>query len=88
VKAWNKLTTTRRGWLNQQRRMTPVELEIQKSLSKGVEVRFVNRPLSEVMDTLGRMAGINVYLDPQGLNAEGVTTDKLIHDVVATTPEE
>src|SRR5947207_13833433 len=40
-----------------------------------VEVRFTNRPLSEVMDTLGRMTGINVYLDPQGLNAEGVTTD-------------
>ena len=27
------------------------------------------------MDTLGRMAGVNVYLDPQGLNAEGVTSD-------------
>ena len=30
---------------------------------------------SEVMDTLGRMAGINVHLDPQGLDAEGVTSD-------------
>jgi general secretion pathway protein D len=75
AKRWSDLTRTRRGWLEQNRRMSPAELEIQKSLSKGVEVRFLNRPLAEVMDTLGRMAGVNVYLDPQGLNAEGVTTD-------------
>jgi general secretion pathway protein D len=75
AKTWTKLSMSRRGWLKEQRNMTPAEREIQKSLSKGVEVRFINRPLSEVMDTLGRMAGVNVYLDPQGLNAEGVTTD-------------
>ena len=50
-------------------------MEIQKSLSKPVEVKFENRPLSEVMDTLGRMAGVNMHLDPQGLHAEGVTSD-------------
>jgi general secretion pathway protein D len=75
AKKWADLTRTRRGMLEQQRRLSPVEQEIQRSLSKGVEVRFTNRPLAEVMDTLGRMAGVNVYLDPQGLNAEGVTTD-------------
>lgn len=75
AKQWADLTKTRRSWLNEQRNMSPAEREIQKSLTKGVEVRFINRPLSEVMDTLGRMTGINVYLDPQGLNAEGVTSD-------------
>lgn len=75
VRRWADLTKSRRGWLEQQRRLSPVEQEIQRSLSKPVEARFINRPLSEVMDTLGRMAGVNVYLDPQGLNAEGVTTD-------------
>jgi general secretion pathway protein D len=75
INNWRALTNSRKDWLNRQRHMTPAELEIQKSLSKGVEVRFINRPLAEVMDTLGRMAGVNVYLDPQGLNAEGVTTD-------------
>jgi general secretion pathway protein D len=40
-----------------------------------VEVRFENRPLAEVLDTLGRMSGVNVHLDEQGLHAEGVTTD-------------
>jgi general secretion pathway protein D len=75
VRRWADLTKSRRGWLEQQRRLSPVEQEIQRSLSKPVEARFINRPLAEVMDTLGRMAGVNVYLDPQGLNAEGVTTD-------------
>lgn len=75
VRRWADLTRSRRGWLEQQRRLSPVEMEIQRSLSKPVEARFINRPLAEVMDTLGRMAGVNVYLDPQGLNAEGVTTD-------------
>jgi general secretion pathway protein D len=75
AKSWTTLSRTRKGWLDKQRRMSPAELEIQKSLSKGVEVRFLNQPLSVVIDTLGRMSGVNVYLDPQGLNAEGVTTD-------------
>ena len=56
--------------------MTPAEMEIQKALKTEVDVKFEKRPLSEVVDTLGRMAGVNVYLDPQGLHAEGVTTDE------------
>jgi general secretion pathway protein D len=75
VKKWDQLTRNRARWLAQQTRLSPVEQEIQKSLSKPVEVKFINRPLAEVMDTLGRMAGVNMYLDPQGLHAEGVTSD-------------
>jgi general secretion pathway protein D len=75
VKQWSALTRTRKGMLERARKMSPAEMEIQRSLTKPVEVRFINRPISEVMDTLGRMTGVNVYLDPQGLNAEGVTTD-------------
>lgn len=55
------------------RRLSPVEIEIQKSLSKQVDVRFTDRPLSEVMETLGSLAGINIHLDPAGLAAEGLT---------------
>jgi general secretion pathway protein D len=74
-KRWSDLARSRKSLLDQQRKLTPAEQEIYRSLSKGVEAKFINRPLAEVLDTLGRMAGINVYLDPQGLNAEGVTTD-------------
>lgn len=79
VKKWNELSRTRADWLHQQQsRLNPAELEIQRSLETKVEVRFENRPISEVLDALGRMAGVNVYLDPQGLHAEGVTTDEPI----------
>jgi general secretion pathway protein D len=75
VRKWSQLTKSRQRWLEQQNRLSPVEQEIQRSLSKPVEAKFINRPLTEVMDMLGRMAGVNVYLDPQGLHAEGVTSD-------------
>jgi len=72
---WEELSKSKFRRMQERSHLSPVEMEIQKSLSKPVEVKFVNRPMSEVMDTLGRMAGINVHLDPQGLGAEGVTGD-------------
>lgn len=77
VKDWNRLSRTRGERLrDQQARLTPVEMELQKALHTEVDVKFDNRPLSEVLETLGRMAGVNVFLDPQGLHAEGITTDE------------
>lgn len=76
TKNWDQLSRTRGQWLQEQRsRMTPAEQEIQSALKTKVDVRFGNQPLAEVVETLGRMAGVNVYLDPQGLHAEGITTD-------------
>ncbi len=77
AKDWNQLSRTRGDWLREQRsRLTPAEMEIQKALKTEVDVKFENRPLSEVVETLGRLAGVNVFLDPQGLHAEGITTDE------------
>ncbi len=79
VKTWQQLSRTRGEWLREQRsRLTPAEQEIQESLKTRVDVKFQNQPLSEVIETLGRMAGVNVYLDAHGLSAEGVTTDEPI----------
>lgn len=79
VKTWQQLSRTRGEWLREQRsRLTPAEQEIQESLKTRVDVKFQNQPLSEVVETLGRMAGVNVYLDAHGLSAEGVTTDEPI----------
>jgi general secretion pathway protein D len=72
---WAELTRRRKGLLEQRTRLSPAEQEIQKSLSKPVEVKFVNRPLNEVVNVLSQMTGVNIYLDPQGLHAEGVTVD-------------
>ncbi|NLF71054.1 MAG: general secretion pathway protein GspD [Candidatus Anammoximicrobium sp.] len=80
AKDWNQLSRTRGDWLREQRsRLTPAEMEIQKALKTEVDVKFENRPLSEVVETLGRMAGVNVFLDQQGLHAEGITTDEPVN---------
>lgn len=72
---WSELTRRRRSLVEQRNRLSPAEMEIQRSLSKPVEVNFTNRPLNEVVDVLSKMTGVNIYLDPQGLHAEGVTVD-------------
>jgi general secretion pathway protein D len=72
---WGELTRRRRGLLEQRTRLSPAEQEIQKSLGKPVEVKFINRPLNEVVNVLSQMTGVNIYLDPSGLHAEGVTVD-------------
>ncbi len=75
VRTWNQLTKDRRRLLQEKSQLSPAEMEIQRSLTKPVEARFDGRPLQEVLDTLGRMSGVNVYLDPQGMHAEGVSSD-------------
>jgi general secretion pathway protein D len=73
---WDQLSRTRLEQLEmQQRRLSPVEMEIQNTLKKPVDVNFNNRPLKEVLDTLASISGVNIYADPQGLAAEGVTSD-------------
>ena len=67
---------SRSARLEQQRqRLSKAELEIQKSLSNKVDVKFNERPLSEVMDMLSELSGVPIVLDPVGMAAEGVTSD-------------
>lgn len=72
---WEKLTRDRRKWLADQRKLSPAEAEIQKALGKPVELKFENRPLTEVMDTLSKMSGVNIHLNPTSLHSEGITSD-------------
>jgi general secretion pathway protein D len=76
AKMWGDLTKSRRKLLGEKTRLSPTELQIQRSLSKLVDARFNERPLGEVLDTLSKMVGVNIVPDPQGLAAEGVTTDE------------
>ena len=75
-KKWADLSRTRKRWLEQnQKRMSPAEMEIQRSLKQPVEVQFTERPLKEVLETLARATDINHSIDPNGLSAEGITSD-------------
>ena len=73
---WDDLTVRRKKLLaDRQRRYSDVELEIQRSLKKRVDVQYDNVPLSQVLDQLGRITDVNIFVDTAGLAAEGVTSD-------------
>ncbi|MCA9262501.1 MAG: hypothetical protein KDA60_01585 [Planctomycetales bacterium] len=76
---WEDLSNTR---LKSQRegrsRYNEAEQQIDQALSKNVEVNFEAEPLYSAIDKLARMAGINVYLDPEGLEAEGVRPEDTV----------
>jgi len=76
AKDWGKLIDRRSKHLvDSKRRRTEREVEIDKKLKTPVSLQFTNAPLAKVMDYLAKLAEVNLYLDPQGLAEEGVTTD-------------
>lgn len=75
-KRWDELSTRRAGLLDDGRsRYNEAEKAIEQALQKKVQVQFNEAPLSEVINTLGQMTGVNVFIDVEGLAAEGVTSD-------------
>ena len=73
---WRELSATRLRWLKDQgRRKSPAEIEIQSRLSQKVNVSFTDHPLADVLAVLGKAAQVNIFLDPQGMIAEGVSSD-------------
>ena len=75
-KKWEDMSNTRRkGLQDRNQHMTAGELEIQRKLTTPVMVNFHNTPLSEVIDHLQKLTGINIHLDEMGLSHEGVLSD-------------
>ena len=73
---WTALTERRRAFSRDSRRYrSERELEIERKLKTPVLLQFENRPLSEVIDYLGKLTEVNMYIDPLGLEEQGVTTD-------------
>ncbi|WP_158265449.1 general secretion pathway protein GspD [Blastopirellula marina] len=75
AKEWEDMTIARQKAIMEQSQLSEDEVEIRKALKTKVDVKFERQSLQSVMETLGNMAGINVQLDPRGLQAEGVTYD-------------
>lgn len=76
AKSWEDLTATRLRALREgSRRLSDTELEIQRALRKPVQIDFRDQSLNEVVTQLGNLAGVTIYLDPQGLAAEGATSE-------------
>jgi general secretion pathway protein D len=75
VTKWEQMSKMRRKMLGDMRKMSPLEMEIQRALSKQVEVKFDGQTLSQVMDTLSKMTGVNINLNQNALHSEGITSD-------------
>jgi general secretion pathway protein D len=73
---WEKLTDRRRKLAAGDRpRRNERELQIEQKLKTPVSLQFKDAPLSQVLMHLGDVAGINIHIDPEGLAAEGVSSD-------------
>ncbi len=78
--AWGDLTKDRKRLMeSQRRRWLPQEVDIQRALSREVDVRFIDTPLAEAIQMLADLAGVNVHLDQNGLAAEAITSDSPIN---------
>ena len=74
-KVWDDLVKNRKGSQDRNNRRTERDLEIERRLKTPVLLRYQDAPLSEVVDGLGELAGVNIHLDPSGLSQEGVNSD-------------
>jgi general secretion pathway protein D len=74
VDTWDKIKE-RPGSTNADAFRTESELEIRRKLKTPVLPSYNDMPLSEVVDGLSKLAGINIHLDPRGLSQEGVQSD-------------
>jgi general secretion pathway protein D len=71
---WEDLTAGR-GPITGGRRRSLKELEIEQKLKTQVLPKYDGTPLAEVVKQLSQLAGVNIHLDPRGLEQEGYTSD-------------
>jgi len=72
-KTWDGLQD-RRSLTDRSSRLTQREIEIEQKLKMPVQMKYQDRPLSEVIDDLSQMTGVNIHLDPRGMSQEGVSS--------------
>jgi general secretion pathway protein D len=65
----------RRSIADGRNQLSPREQDIRRRLKTPVQLRYTDRPLAEVIDSLAKMTGVDIYLDPRGMNQEGVSSD-------------
>ena len=75
---WNQLKN-RKGSSDPSSRRTARELEIEQKLKTPVLPRYQGTPLSEVVEQLSQLTGVNIHLDELGLGQEGVRSDEPVN---------
>jgi len=77
AKNWQDISRTRERWNKREtQRLSVEEAEIRKALNTKVNVNFTEIALQDVLKTLCDMANVPMFIDPQGLALEAVTTDQ------------
>jgi general secretion pathway protein D len=74
-KTWDSFVKNRKGSRDRLERRTPRELEIEQRLKTPVLLRYQETPLSEVVESLSQLTGVNIHLDPRGLSQEGYNSE-------------
>jgi general secretion pathway protein D len=75
AKNWEAFVKNRKGSRDRLERRTPRDLEIEQRLKTPVHLRYQETPLSEVVESLSQLTGVNIHLDPRGLSQEGYNSD-------------
>ena len=75
---WETLTKSRKQLADGAQHRSAGDIEIEQKLTTPVSLKFHQAPLGEVLGYLQKVTQVNMYIDPQGLQAEGVTTDQPI----------
>ncbi|HEV2972113.1 MAG TPA: hypothetical protein VGY55_19225 [Pirellulales bacterium] len=75
---WERLTKTRMQLADDKQRRSAGDLEIEQKLTTPVSLKFHQAALGEVLAYLQKVTQVNMHIDQQGLQAEGVTTDQPI----------
>ncbi|MBX9790647.1 MAG: general secretion pathway protein GspD [Pirellulales bacterium] len=82
---WDALTKRRKPLSSERAPRSEAELQIEQKLKTPVSLEFQGAALSEVLNHLAKLCDINIYLDPQGMAAEGVDSGSKI-DVELSKP--
>ncbi|MCI0334258.1 MAG: general secretion pathway protein GspD [Planctomycetes bacterium] len=77
-KRWTDFAMKRKGSRDRTDRRTERELEIEQKLKSPVQLRYEDAPLSQVVDELSKLTGVNIHLDPRGLSQEAVNSDTTV----------
>jgi general secretion pathway protein D len=75
---WDSFVKKRKGSSDRTHRRTPRELEIEQRLKTPVQLKYEDTPLSQVINELSNLTGVNIHLDPRGLSQEGVNSDTTV----------
>jgi general secretion pathway protein D len=75
AKNWPDIVNDRKGSKELVERRSERELEIERRLRTPVLLRYQDTPLTEVVDGLSELTGVNIHVDPRGLEQEGYTVD-------------